>query len=70
MSAGSWITDILGIGPEPASPCKNICKLDFETGTCIGCHRKASEIGGWNGMTRAEKRAVLSRLEVVSRDVV
>lgn len=43
-------------GPEapPAtvpSPCIDVCKIDGDTGMCIGCLRTRDEIRGWKNMT-------------------
>ncbi len=44
------------------SPCIGICQLDAASGYCVGCARTGAEIGGWAGMTDAERRAVLDAL--------
>ncbi|WP_211610506.1 DUF1289 domain-containing protein [Paraburkholderia haematera] len=33
------------------SPCVDICKIDGDTGLCIGCLRTRDEIRGWKNMT-------------------
>jgi hypothetical protein len=45
-----------------ASPCLNICQLDSEADTCIGCGRTRAEIGGWMGMSADERAAIMARL--------
>lgn len=45
-----------------SSPCIGVCKLDPETGYCLGCLRNADEIMSWPGADAAEKMAILSRL--------
>lgn len=44
------------------TPCVKICVVDPETGFCIGCGRTRSEIGGWLGMSAAERRTVMAAL--------
>jgi hypothetical protein len=33
------------------SPCIDVCKIDGNTGMCIGCLRTRDEIRGWKNMT-------------------
>ncbi|MFM0204826.1 DUF1289 domain-containing protein [Paraburkholderia fungorum] len=33
------------------SPCIDVCKIDGDTGMCIGCLRTRDEIRGWKNMT-------------------
>lgn len=44
------------------SPCVNICLLDTETGTCIGCGRTIQEIARWTAMSEEERRAIMREL--------
>jgi predicted Fe-S protein YdhL (DUF1289 family) len=44
------------------SPCLNICQLDANAETCIGCGRTRAEIGGWMGMSADERAAIMARL--------
>jgi predicted Fe-S protein YdhL (DUF1289 family) len=44
------------------TPCVNICLLDQETGTCVGCGRTLSEIAHWAAMSDAERRAIMAAL--------
>jgi hypothetical protein len=44
------------------TPCVNICLLDQETGTCLGCGRTIDEIAQWAAMSDAERRAVMAAL--------
>jgi len=44
------------------TPCVNICLLDQETGTCIGCGRTIAEIAQWAAMSAAERRAIMAAL--------
>jgi predicted Fe-S protein YdhL (DUF1289 family) len=44
------------------TPCVNICLLDQEAGTCIGCGRTLAEIAQWAAMSDAERRAIMTEL--------
>ena len=44
------------------SPCIKVCQMDPVRGVCIGCCRTLDEIGGWGGLSEAERRAVMSSL--------
>jgi uncharacterized protein len=44
------------------TPCVNICLLDQEAGTCIGCGRTLAEIAAWATMGDAERRAIMATL--------
>jgi hypothetical protein len=44
------------------TPCIKTCVIDPVTGLCIGCGRTAAEIGGWIGMSPAERAAVMAGL--------
>lgn len=48
---------------DPASPCVDVCQIDPQTGLCRGCKRTMDEIAGWPTYSRAEKLAVLARIE-------
>lgn len=48
--------------PAIETPCVKICVVDPETGFCIGCGRTRAEIGGWLGMSIAQRRAVMDAL--------
>ena len=45
------------------SPCISVCKLDPATQICIGCGRTIAEIAAWPGLTEAERKAIVARLE-------
>ena len=46
------------------SPCISVCVIDAETGWCTGCLRTLDEIALWSVLEDAEKRAVLSMLDL------
>ena len=43
------------------SPCNDVCKLDEQTGWCLGCYRTLDEIGSRSSLADADKRAVIER---------
>jgi predicted Fe-S protein YdhL (DUF1289 family) len=45
------------------SPCTSVCRIDGETGLCLGCKRTLEEIADWPMLSNPEKRAVLKALE-------
>lgn len=50
------------------SPCINICRMDPESGLCIGCLRTIGEIAAWGGASDAEKLAVLANIQIRRAD--
>jgi predicted Fe-S protein YdhL (DUF1289 family) len=44
------------------TPCINICLLDVESGTCVGCGRSIEEIARWAAMSDRERRAIMAAL--------
>ena len=51
------------VDEEVPSPCVNLCKLDREVGTCLGCFRTREEIKFWKTMGAAERHAVRAAAE-------
>ena len=47
----------------PPSPCNSVCRIDPETGLCLGCKRTLEEIADWPMLSGGEKRALLERLK-------
>lgn len=45
-----------------ATPCVKVCVVDGASSLCLGCFRTLSEIGGWSGLTDAERAAVMADL--------
>ncbi|WP_300381158.1 DUF1289 domain-containing protein [Henriciella sp.] len=45
------------------TPCRQVCAVDGQTGLCLGCARTLKEIGGWSGLSDAERRAVMQELD-------
>ncbi|MFA4892817.1 DUF1289 domain-containing protein [Brevundimonas sp.] len=44
------------------TPCIKVCVVDGASSLCLGCFRTLSEIGGWSGLTDAERAAVIADL--------
>ena len=53
--------------PSTPSPCISICRMDDDTGWCVGCLRTLDEIACWSLLDDAEKHGV--RLELGRRRV-
>lgn len=48
--------------PGVPSPCNSICRMDDETGWCLGCARTLPEIAAWAGLNEASKQQVWALL--------
>ncbi|SAK65086.1 Fe-S protein [Caballeronia hypogeia] len=44
------------------SPCTDVCKLDSETGLCLGCYRSREEIKTFRTLDDAAKLALFDAL--------
>jgi len=44
------------------SPCRLICRLDLNSGLCLGCGRSRGEIAGWTSFTDKERREIMDDL--------
>ena len=44
------------------SPCVKICRIDAQTGFCIGCARTTAEIAGWSAASEEERKRILAAL--------
>ena len=47
---------------NPPSPCDTTCRIDAQTGWCLGCRRTLREIADWPVLTPEQKRALLREL--------
>ncbi len=47
----------------PPSPCISVCKIDPQTGWCIGCQRTIDEIRDWIISTPDERHRILDALK-------
>ena len=45
-----------------ATPCVKVCVVDGASGLCLGCWRTLSEIGGWSGLSDAERARIMAEL--------
>lgn len=45
-----------------ATPCVKVCIVDGASGLCLGCWRTLSEIGGWSGLSDAERERIMAEL--------
>jgi predicted Fe-S protein YdhL (DUF1289 family) len=52
-----------------ASPCINVCTLDAEGRTCLGCFRTLGEIGAWASFTDGERARVMALLPARKRQL-
>ncbi len=61
----------MSLPPEPAqsgppaaikTPCIKVCVVDGESGLCLGCYRKLSEVAQWSRLTEVERDAVMAAL--------
>jgi len=48
---------------EPPSPCTGICRIERQTGWCLGCRRTLKEIADWAMLPARAKAAILDELE-------
>lgn len=55
-----------GAAPDPeapvTSPCIGVCRIDPETGWCVGCVRSLDEIAAWGSLDDRMRREVLARI--------
>jgi predicted Fe-S protein YdhL (DUF1289 family) len=54
--------DFIAGAPVP-SPCVNVCRIDADSGLCLGCLRTIDEIAAWSQMADPDKRAVWLALD-------
>ncbi len=49
--------------PAPIkTPCIKVCVVDGESGLCMGCYRKLSEVAGWSRLSADERDVILADL--------
>jgi predicted Fe-S protein YdhL (DUF1289 family) len=58
----SPMTDFTPPADFPASPCINVCRMDPQSGLCLGCARTLDEIARWAQSSIPERRRVLGQL--------
>lgn len=52
-----------------ATPCIKVCVVDGESGLCMGCYRKLSEVAGWASLTDDERAAIMADLPTRKRHI-
>jgi len=45
------------------SPCIAVCKIDYESGYCIGCNRTIEEITNWGSFNDSQKKKILTKVK-------
>jgi uncharacterized protein len=48
--------------PAVASPCNNVCRIDAQSGWCLGCWRTIDEIAAWSRLGDERKQAIVDAL--------
>ena len=49
--------------PSPIeTPCIKVCVVDGESGLCMGCYRKLTEVAAWGRLSDAERQAIMIAL--------
>jgi uncharacterized protein len=49
--------------PAPIrTPCVKVCVVDGESGLCLGCYRKLSEVAAWARYSDVEREAIMAEL--------
>ena len=44
------------------TPCIKVCIVDGESGLCMGCYRKLSEVAAWGRFTDVERETIMADL--------
>lgn len=49
--------------PAPIkTPCIKVCVVDGQSGLCLGCYRKLSEIAGWTKLSEERRDEIILEL--------
>lgn len=49
--------------PTPVkTPCIKVCVVDGESGLCLGCYRRLSEVAGWSRLSPEERETIMAEL--------
>ncbi len=57
------MTDQPARPPAPIkTPCVKVCVVDGESGLCMGCYRRLTEVAGWARLSEAERDAIMAEL--------
>ena len=57
--------DVIAPAGPPAAiktPCIKVCVVDGESGLCLGCYRRLSEVAQWTHFSDLERDAILAEL--------
>ena len=53
----------MSVAPAPVmTPCIKLCIVDGESGLCMGCYRKLSEVAAWGRYSDAERETIMAVL--------
>jgi prolyl-tRNA editing enzyme YbaK/EbsC (Cys-tRNA(Pro) deacylase)/predicted Fe-S protein YdhL (DUF1289 family) len=55
-------TPAAALATRPKSPCVNTCRMDPDTGWCLGCARTIAEIAAWSTLSDAEREPIWAAL--------
>lgn len=51
------------MSPAPIkTPCIKVCVVDGQSGLCLGCYRKLSEVAGWAKLSEARRDEIILEL--------
>ena len=57
------MTDAPARPPAPIkTPCIKVCVVDGESGLCLGCYRKLSEVAGWAKLSDEDRARIMAEL--------
>ena len=45
-----------------ATPCVQVCVVDGESGLCLGCYRRLSEVAGWAKLSDEDRARIMAEL--------
>ena len=49
--------------PAPIkTPCIKVCVVDGESGLCLGCYRRLSEVAGWAKLSDEDRARIMAEL--------
>ena len=44
------------------TPCVKVCVVDGESGLCLGCYRRLSEVAGWAKLSDEDRARIMAEL--------
>jgi hypothetical protein len=50
------------VSDRVASPCNDVCQLDWKSGWCLGCGRTGAEIAAWPRLTEEERERLMAQM--------